>query len=157
MYATRQGLESAKRELEVLRKQMTQSAEDTADMYHNAGDNWHDNPAWYAAQQKQQLIEAQFARLKQLLESEWQFIEDLENPLDSVSVGCVVELEEGSESFELTILGPLEADADNHIVSCDSPVAQSLIGRSPGDTAVISNGTSYRLISIKPWRPSCPS
>ncbi len=76
---------------------------------------------------------------------------------DTVSPGTVVqitELETGhTETF--TILGAWDSDPERGIISYLSPVAQALMGRKPGDEALLElehGEKRYRIESIKPYK-----
>lgn len=65
-----------------------------------------------------------------------------------VSVGCQVKLEnEKGESLTYSLLGPWDADPENHILSSQSKLAQQLIGMKPGEECAIQ-GQEWKVKEI---------
>jgi transcription elongation GreA/GreB family factor len=62
----------------------------------------------------------------------------------------VTVLQNGTETRELLILGPWESDPDRDIVSYDSDLARSLLGKSVG-TSVGFGGSNLEILAIEPW------
>lgn len=59
-----------------------------------------------------------------------------------VSVGCIVHLTNSKgEKVQYTLLGPWEADPERNILSFQSKLAQSMIGKKVGDTFQFQNDT----------------
>ncbi len=72
--------------------------------------------------------------------------------LSRVGIGTAALLrdETGSER-QLTLLGPWESAPESGVLSYQSEVAQSLLGRKPGDEVDL-DGKSYRVVAISPAR-----
>ena len=72
----------------------------------------------------------------------------------AVYVGATVDLEsrEG-EHLTLTLLGPWETDPASEIYSYESDVGKVLIGKEPGDPALLF-GWLYTISAIRPWKGS---
>ncbi|HEY5530388.1 MAG TPA: transcription elongation factor GreA [Candidatus Anoxymicrobiaceae bacterium] len=71
-----------------------------------------------------------------------------------VGIGSLVEIKRvsASKKHTLRIVGPAEANPDNHMISYESPVGRSLMGLKVGDIAVVAapaGEIKYRVISIK--------
>ena len=71
-----------------------------------------------------------------------------------VGVGSLVEIKQvgGSKKQVYRIVGPAEANPENHMVSFQSPVGSALMGLKVGDIAQVSapaGKIKYRVISIK--------
>jgi len=71
-----------------------------------------------------------------------------------VGVGSLVEIKQvGSGKKQVyRIVGPAEANPENHMVSFESPVGRALMGLKVGDVALVSapaGQIKYRVISIK--------
>lgn len=152
MFVTKQGLADAQRRLVEMQRRVSCAAVETAEMYYNAGDTWHDNPGWYAAQQQQKVLEAQLAHLRRLLESNVEFIEDLPCQANVATVGSVVLIRDDVEDLEITILGPLEVNPVENVVSYDTPIAQAMIGKTLGDHVRVDTGYQFRIVSIRNWQ-----
>jgi transcription elongation factor GreA len=71
-----------------------------------------------------------------------------------VGIGSLVEIKRvsASKKHTLRIVGPAEANPDNHMISYESPVGRSLMGLQVGDIAVVAapaGEIKYRVISIE--------
>jgi len=74
----------------------------------------------------------------------------------NVSIGCVVELKEGStgKSRRYSILGAWDSDPDHNILSYKTPLAQALLGKTNGSTVVTrigGNEEQWTILGIKRW------
>ncbi len=65
-----------------------------------------------------------------------------------VIIGSKVQLIFDGYEEEYTILGNEEGNLDEDIISCESPLAQVLIGKKVGET-IDFNGISIKIISVK--------
>lgn len=66
-----------------------------------------------------------------------------------VGVGCIVAVEDPAGSTEnYTILGPWEADIDNHIISYQSQMAKAMSGHKVGDSFTFRD-EEYRIKDLK--------
>lgn len=67
---------------------------------------------------------------------------------DTVSVGVIVELsQKDGEKLSLTLLGPWEANPDQNILSFQSKLAQSLMGKKVGDQVAVQ-GKECTILSL---------
>ena len=71
-----------------------------------------------------------------------------------IGVGSLVEIKQvgSGKKQEYRIVGPAEANPENHMVSFESPVGHALMGLKVGETAMVSapaGQIKYRVISIK--------
>lgn len=71
-----------------------------------------------------------------------------------VGVGSLVEIKQvgSGKKQAYRIVGPAEANPENHMVSFESPVGRALMGLKVGDMALVSapaGQIKYRVISIK--------
>ncbi len=76
-------------------------------------------------------------------------------PRDHVGIGTRVRLLRTDDSSErvLTILGPFEADVENHVYSYKAPVCQRILGLRPGERVVVPlEGVDheYEVATIEP-------
>jgi transcription elongation GreA/GreB family factor len=84
---------------------------------------------------------------------------DFANPkTDAVGIGTVVHLTDlhTQQSEKYTILGAWDFDADKHIISYLSPMAQAIIGHKPGEDVEFElEGAKkhYRIDSIESYTP----
>ena len=70
-------------------------------------------------------------------------------PTNEVDIGTIVDVEDskGNKS-SYTILGPWDADADNHVLSLQSKLAQSMVGCKKGDRFQFRDD-EYTIVKIK--------
>lgn len=84
---------------------------------------------------------------------------DFSNPrTDVVSVGTTVTLTEASTGHRdsFTILGAWDFDAEKHVISYLSPIAQAMLNKKVGEDAQFKlEGQTriYRIEKIEPWKP----
>ncbi len=68
---------------------------------------------------------------------------------DKVGVGVIVDLEQDNGAkVSYTLLGPWDADPDKHILSLQSKLAQSLLGKKVGDEVMIQ-GKAHTILSLR--------
>jgi transcription elongation factor GreA len=111
-----------------------------------------ENAEYHAAREQQGFTEG---RIKEL-ESALSYAEVIDmtklNPGSRIVFGAIVELEdENGGAVKYQIVGDLEADIKQGLISVSSPVARALIGKHEGDSVDISvpGGTrSYEVVSV---------
>lgn len=59
----------------------------------------------------------------------------------TIIVGAVVTFTMEGRENRFTILGSTEGDLKNHVLACDAPLAQAMIGRHVGDTFSFNSRT----------------
>ncbi len=70
-------------------------------------------------------------------------------PSAEVGVGAIVHLQDAKgKKVSYTILGPWDADPDHHVLSFQSKLAQSMIGRKKGDTFQFRDD-HYTVVGLK--------
>ena len=113
-----------------------------------------ENAEYHAAREQQGFIEG---RIKQL-EGELSHAQVIDvsslNAGSRVVFGATVELADAETDEEKTyqIVGDLEADIKQKLISVSSPFARSLIGKSEGDSFefTASNGTKrYEIVAVR--------
>lgn len=112
-----------------------------------------ENAEYHAAREQQGFIEG---RIKQL-EAALSFAEIIDvtrlNPNGRIVFGATVELvdEDSGEQITYQIVGDMEADIKQRLISISSPFARALIGKSEGDSFEFTapNGTRcYEIICV---------
>ncbi len=113
-----------------------------------------ENAEYHAAREQQGFIEGRIQQLEYTL-SHCQLI-DVEtlNAGTRVVFGATVELAETSSGDEVTyqIVGDLEADIKQGLISVSSPIARALIGKHEGDTITIEapgGQREYDIIAVR--------
>lgn len=112
-----------------------------------------ENAEYHAARDQQSFMEG---RIKQI-EAALSFADVIDvtrlNPNGKIVFGATVKLadEDSGEEVTYQIVGDLEADIKQHLISISSPFARALIGKSEGDSFEFQapNGTrNYEILSV---------
>jgi len=113
-----------------------------------------ENAEYHAAREQQGFIEGRIQQLEYVL-SHCQLIDVATlNAGDRVVFGATVELAECDSGAEVTyqIVGDLESDIKQGLISISSPIARALIGKHEGDTITIDapgGQREYDIISVR--------
>ncbi|AXH14412.1 transcription elongation factor GreA [Malaciobacter mytili] len=93
-----------------------------------------ENAEYHAAKDKLKLIDSQIAELNNII-SKAVIIDPSTLPHDKVSFGSTVNLVDvdTDEEFTYTIVGGIESNAENGMISFNSPLAKQLMGKEEGD------------------------
>ena len=93
-----------------------------------------ENAEYHSAKEKQGLIQANMLNLEDQL-SRAEVIDPASLDLERVAFGATVTLQELDSDREVCyqIVGSIEADASNGLISYDSPLARALLGKEEGD------------------------
>lgn len=120
-----------------------------------------ENHEYKAAKEQHRLLMERKAELEnQLMRARGTDFSDAK--ADTVGIGTRVQITElGRQHTEVvTILGAWDFDTERHIVSYLSPLAQSLIGKKPGDEAELElegHLARYRIDRIEPYVKAAPA
>ena len=112
-----------------------------------------ENAEYHAAREQQSFTEGRIKELEYNL-SHAQIIDISKlNPGSKVVFGAKVELEEIPDGKSVTyqIVGDLEADISQGLISVSSPIARALIGKLEGDEVdVVAPGgeRAYEIVSV---------
>ena len=111
-----------------------------------------ENAEYHAAKEKLALIDSQIAELGAII-SKAVIIDPSTLPHDKVSFGSTVELVDvdTDEEFIYSIVGGIEANVDNGLISFNSPLAKQLLGKEEGDeiTATLPGGfKTFELLGV---------
>lgn len=113
-----------------------------------------ENAEYHAAREQQGFIEGRIQQLEYVL-SHSQLIDVATlNAGTRVVFGATIELAEAESGEEVTyqIVGDLESDIKQGLISISSPIARALIGKHEGDTITIdapSGQREYDIISVR--------
>jgi transcription elongation factor GreA len=113
-----------------------------------------ENAEYHAAREQQGFIEGRIQELEYVL-SHAQLIDvSALNAGSRVVFGAIVELadNETDESVTYQIVGDLEADIKQGLISVSSPVARALIGKHEGDTVSIQapgGSRDYDIVAVR--------
>jgi transcription elongation factor GreA len=143
-----QGLDALKAELERLqgegRLEMARriaSARDLGDLKENA--------EYHIAKEEQAHLETKISRLNERLRNA--VVVETETGADVVGFGSTVHVvdEASGRSSAFTLVGPTEADVGAGRLSTESPMAQALLGRAPGDVVEVATPRGPRPYRIE--------
>ncbi len=112
-----------------------------------------ENAEFENAKTEQALVEGQITELRRVLQVA-QVLDPSDIPTEHIGIGSIVKMTnlENDDEWEFTLVGPIEADPDNDLISDESPVGEALVGKKVGDTVNIRvpNGVlQYRIDSIR--------
>ncbi|MGN0748828.1 MAG: transcription elongation factor GreA [Christensenellales bacterium] len=112
-----------------------------------------ENAEYDAAKEEQGMIEAEIAEIEVKLRN-CEIINMDKLPTNKVSVGCKVKLfdETFNEEVEYQIIGSTESDPLKGLISNESPVGKSLLGKKKGETVEVTTPAgvvSYKILEIK--------
>ncbi|SDM39816.1 transcription elongation factor GreA [Halarsenatibacter silvermanii] len=149
---TEEGYEKLEDELKHLKEVKRKEVAEKIKVARDFGDI-SENAEYDEAKNEQAFIEGRIKKLENMLDKAEVVKQDEIND-HTVNVGNSVELEEldNGEVYEYTLVGSAEADPLNHKISNESPIGQSVIGKSIGDEVEVEtpeDTVRYRIISIR--------
>lgn len=113
-----------------------------------------ENAEYHAAREMQGFIEGRIGELEAALSNAEVIDVSRLNAGKRIVFGAIVELADEDSGDEVTyqIVGDLEADIKQSLISVSSPFARSLIGKSEGDSFQFTapNGTrNYEILTVR--------
>ncbi|EMM73669.1 transcription elongation factor GreA [Leptospira weilii] len=148
---TRRALNRKKEEFEhLLNVEMPENSKDIGEAQERG--DLRENAEYKAAMERQVQLQAAIKRLEAEIKSA--IILDLTNvKTDKINIGVTAKLKNEStgEVVAYSILGAWDADTEKHIISYQSPLAKSLLGKKVGDSAVLNltgAETRYTVLEI---------
>ena len=150
-FFTRAGYEKLLKELEPLRKQKNQLSLDIAEA-RDKGD-LKENAEYHSAKEKLGEIMTRIAKIQDKLEKA-KIIDGLKTPKGEVAIGCRVKVrDEDGDKIEYVLVGEDESDPAEGKISVYSPLAQGLLGKKIGETALVdlpAGPRSFKILSTEP-------
>lgn len=110
-----------------------------------------ENSEYKMAKQDQTVLMAQKSQLEREL-ARARVTDFKDATTDQVSIGTIVELNQGGNSTTYTILGAWDSDPANHVISYKTPLGAALLGRKVGETVNVKSGggeESVKILNIK--------
>ena len=149
-YLTKKGLEKLHTEQKSLLKDKHRVTEEVSKAA--ALGDLRENAEYHAAREKLQQISKRLAELDAKL-SNVKLTDDLQIKAGEARVGTTVSLEDQQfkDRFNYQLVGADEADPQNGMLSIESPVGKSMLGRKPGErfTVALPRGsTTYRIVTV---------
>jgi transcription elongation factor GreA len=113
-----------------------------------------ENADYDAAKERQGFIEGRILELESKLSNAQVIDPKTVNADGRVVFGSTVDLEDLDAGKQVTyqIVGDAEADIAQGLISVSSPIARSLIGKSPGDVAVVQapgGRREYEILDVR--------
>lgn len=146
-YITEEGLLKLKSQMETVRlklKEVSLKIKEAREM----GD-LSENAEYHQAKTEQSFLMGREQELEQKIKNA-EIIE--KHSVDVIEVGSFIVIDDDGEKMEYQIVGSDEADPVNGMISLDSPIGASLIGRKKGDTIEVKTpaGVSKcKILSVK--------
>lgn len=131
-YITRHGLDKLKRELEHLIAHKRPEIAERIKEAVSFGD-LSENAEYADAKEQQAFIEGRICEIKDAIKSAQLVSFFSAKSSSEVRIGCVVEVEDNGENKKFNIVGKGEGDPDKGMISSDSPMGMSLLGRRAGE------------------------
>lgn len=134
---TEEGLQKLQEELDFLVTQKRKEIVERIKIARGYGD-LSENSEYHAAKDEQAFVETRIQQLENMLRNA-KIIDVTDEQNDVVGVGKTIVIQElpNGEEEEYTIVGTTESDPLNGKISNDSPMAQSLLGKKPGDVVQV--------------------
>jgi len=145
---TRQGHQSLQEQLARLRKVELPANVKAIEEARAHGD-LSENAEYHAAKERNAIIMAKIAELKNLLATA-EVVDPLPEPNGRVVFGCKATVYDvdGDEEFSYQIVGAAESDANHGRISMTSPIGRALLGKEEGDEVKVSTPGGVRLLEI---------
>jgi transcription elongation factor GreA len=152
IYLTRAGYEKLKKELEDLKGPVRHNIADAIREAKSHGD-LKENAAYHEAKLNQTRLESRIADLEKALLMA-RVAEDDHGSSDVAVIGSKVRLldEEFDEEMLITLVGSLEADPSQDLISISSPLGEAVLGRAPGAEVVVDapgGKQRYKILGLE--------
>ncbi|MFA5207646.1 MAG: transcription elongation factor GreA [Candidatus Paceibacterota bacterium] len=146
-YLTKEGLEKIKKEYEDLRSlQRNEILESAPSMLE--GDAL--NPDYSFYKENLDELEKRIEELDNILKNYKIIRKPGKSEQDKVSLGAKVVLKNGSTTHEeYKIVGTLEADPFKGLISNESPLGMSFIGKKVGESVSFNGNHNYKILKIQ--------
>lgn len=147
-YLSKERLEELKAKLEFLKKDARREIAERLKRAKEYGD-LSENSEYIDAKDAQAKLEGEIMELEETLRSAVVIRKDKNG---RVSIGSTVEAEKDGKKFRYTIVGREEADPAKSMISNESPLGRSFLGKEAGDVVEIiaPNGKAkYKITKIE--------
>ncbi|OGR58013.1 MAG: transcription elongation factor GreA [Desulfobacula sp. RIFOXYB2_FULL_45_6] len=145
---TKEGYAALKKELERLKTIERPETIRSIEIARAHGD-LSENAEYHAAKERQSFLEGRIGELSYKLGNA-KIIDPLTVPKDFIRFASKVRVEnmDSEEEVEYMIVGPDEADIKQGKISVSSPLGSALLGKKPGDEAVLQAPGGKRVYEI---------
>ena len=154
-YMTHAGYEKIRNEIETIQKQLRGEIAKKVAEAASQGD-LSENAEYDAIKERQRMMANRLEELSRLIQGA-EIIEMMDLPDGVVTVGKKVQLRnlDTNDLDVYTILGPVESDWENNIISYETPVARQLILKKEGeevDVKIPAGLIRYRIEKIEKFQ-----
>ena len=149
-YITQEGHDKLKVELDQLKKVKRVDVAEKIKEARESGDIL-ENSVYDAAVEEQSYIESRIIELEEIVNSATILKHD-KSGHDQVTVGCTVVVNHSGKEVTYKLVGSVEADPAQNLISDESPVGQALIGAKIGDIVQVNTpqlNIKYKVLDIK--------
>ncbi len=148
---TREGYESLKKDLEILRNTKRPKILLAIDEARAHGDI-SENAEYEAAKEEYQFIQKKIAEFEEML-GQSEVVEVRKRANGKVEFGCVISLKnlDTDEEVAYTLVGPYESDIERGKIAMSSPLGRALLNKEVGDEVCFSapgGERTYEIIKI---------
>ncbi|SDT84561.1 transcription elongation factor GreA [Desulfobacula phenolica] len=145
---TKQGYAALKKELERLKTIERPENIKSIEVARAHGD-LSENAEYHAAKEKQSFLEGRIGEISYKIGNA-KIIDPETVPKDAVRFACRVRVEnlDSEEEIEYMIVGPDEADIKLGKISMSSPLGSALIGKKPGEEAIVQAPGGKRIYEV---------
>ena len=148
-YFTKERLEELKKELEHLKTQKRIEIGERLKRAKELGD-LSENSEYFEAREEQAQVETQIAELEEMIKHAAIIEKSLSTAV--ISVGSTVVAEKSGQQMKFTIVGSNEAKPEAGLISNESPLGSSFLGKKAGEKVVVqapSGKIEYSIVSIE--------
>lgn len=147
VFLTKEGREEKEKYLEYLKTTKRQDVIEKLKIARDFGD-LSENAEYDAARDEQRKLEAEIEKIEETLRVA-KIVDSKDIRTDIVGVGTTVKLydEEFDEEVQYSIVGSLECNPSKGLISNESPIGKSLMGKKVGD--VVSVDAPAGIITMK--------
>lgn len=160
MIITKDGEAKYISEIEKMKIDLKKLRENKASAYVLTGDTWHDNPYFKMLEQEEEQLVSRINDIQEVLHNA-EIIDTSNRNVEEISVGSIFRYnvvyddEPDSENGIFEIVGYGETTLEEDCISCESPVAQNLMGHKLNDVVTFDTPggkASYRILKFyKDW------
>lgn len=110
-----------------------------------------ENSEYEDAKNQQAFLEGRIEDLRHILQVS-RVIDQEEIPTDTVGLGSLVKVLDGyGDDWEFRMVSPVEADPNRDKISDESPIGESLFGKTVGDQVTVrapAGNVTYKILAI---------
>ena len=148
-YLTQERLEELKKQVQILKTTRRAEVADRLKRAKELGD-LSENSEYTEAREEQSQLESHIFELEEKLRN----VEVIEKGVsgNTIRVGATVKVSKNGKETQFTIVGSNEADPAKGLISNESPLGQSLVGKKVGDEIKVkapSGVITYKILKVE--------